>query len=143
MSNEANIEAQKRWGEAVVSGNLDALEDLATANVLDHDPAPDQGPGAAGFKTFFKGLRAAFPDLTISVDHLVACDDDVAIAYTLKGTHRGLFAGIPPTGRHISARGMQIGRFENGKLAERWGSSDELGILKQIGAKISAEAVTT
>jgi hypothetical protein len=32
---------------------------------------------------------------------------------------------------------MQIARYENGKLVERWGSSDELGILKQIGVKIS------
>ena len=143
MSNETNIEAQKRWGEAVVSGNLDALDDLVTPSVVDHDPAPDQGPGAAGFKTFFKGLRAAFPDLKISVEHLVAADDNVALAYTLEGTQQGPFAGIAPTGRHVKARGMQIGRFENGKLAERWGSSDELGILKQLGAQIGAETAKT
>ncbi len=40
--------------------------------------------------------------------------------------------GVPATGRQVSARGMQIGRFENGKLVERWGSSDELSILKQL-----------
>jgi predicted ester cyclase len=65
----------------------------------------------------------------------VADDDNVAIAYTLTGTHRGDFMGIAPTGRKVSARGVQIARFENGKLVERWGSSDQLGILQQIGGK--------
>jgi len=46
--------------------------------------------------------------------------------------------GVPATGKRIKARGMQIARFENGKMVERWGSSDELGILKQIGAGPSA-----
>ena len=102
-------------------------------NVVDHNPAPDQGPGPGGYKRFFSGLRAAFPDLTVTVDRLVQNETDIAIAYTLNGTHHGEFAGIAPTGRHITARGMQIARFEDGKIVERWGSSDELGILKQLG----------
>lgn len=64
---------------------------------------------------------------------MVTDDDNVAFAYTVTGTHQGDFMGVPATGRQVSARGMQIGRFENGKLVERWGSSDELGILKQLG----------
>lgn len=63
-----------------------------------------------------------------------ATDDDIAIAYTLSGTHKGNFLGVAPTGKRIHARGMQIARFEDGKIVERWGSSDELGILKQLGA---------
>ena len=54
-----------------------------------------------------------------------------------RGTRRGEFAGIAPTGRHITARGMQIARFEDGKIVERWGSPDELGILLKLGAKVS------
>jgi predicted ester cyclase len=54
----------------------------------------------------------------------------------MTGTHRGTFQGIVPTGKRIQARGMMIARFEGGKIAERWGSSDELGILKQLGAVV-------
>lgn len=57
-----------------------------------------------------------------------------AVAYTIEGTHQGPFMGVAATGKHVKARGMQIARFEDGKAVERWGSSDELGILKQIGA---------
>jgi len=65
----------------------------------------------------------------------VADDDSVALAYTITGTHQGEFMGLAPTGRKISARGVQIARFQNGKLVERWGSSDQLGILQQLGVK--------
>ncbi len=138
MSDQQNIDNAKRWGQAVGSGTLDDFDDLAAANIVDHDPAPGQGPGPGGFKTFFRSLREAFPDLKVSVDHMLAHDDNVALAYTIEGTHKGTFQGIAPTGRRIKARGMQIARYENGKMVERWGSSDELGILKQLGATVIA-----
>ena len=58
------------------------------------------------------------------------------MAYTLTGTHEGGFQGIAATGKKIEVRGLQIGRFENGQIVERWGSSDELGILQQLGAEL-------
>lgn len=58
--------------------------------------------------------------------HVVADDNHVSVAYTLTGTHEGDFHGIAATGEHIEIRGVQIGRFENGKIVERWGSTDEL-----------------
>jgi len=68
------------------------------------------------------------------VDYLVTDDDNVAMAYTIAGTHNGPLLGIPSTGKKVKVRGMQIARFQDGMIVERWGSSDELGILKQIGA---------
>ena len=134
MSQQENIAAQQSFGEAVNSGNLSALRDIVAPNAVDHDPAPNQGMGPEGFISYFTELRTAFPDLRIAVDHMVADDDNVAFAYTVTGTHDGPLMGFAPTGRKISARGMQITRFENGKQVERWGSSDQLGIMQQIGA---------
>jgi steroid delta-isomerase-like uncharacterized protein len=119
--------------KAINSGNLDVLSEVFAKNVVDHDPAPDQGAGPEGFKRFFTTLRAAFPDLTIKPEHVLATDDEIALAYTITGTQQGPFLGVAPTGRRISARGMQIARFEAGKIVERWGSSDQLGILQQLG----------
>jgi len=56
---------------------------------------------------------------------------------TFHGTHRDEFAGIAPTGKAITARGVQVARFENGRIVKRRGSSDELGILKQLGARVA------
>jgi steroid delta-isomerase-like uncharacterized protein len=134
MSQQTNIAAQTAFGEAVVSGDLDAFEQIVAAEAVDHDPAPGQGPGPEGYKAMFGDLRAAFPDLHVEVEHLLATDDELAFAYTITGTHLGALMGHPPTGRTVSYRGMQISRFDSdGKLVERWGSSDELGMLRQLG----------
>lgn len=134
MSKQVNIATQQKMGEAVNKGNLDVFHEVFAANVKDHDPAPDQDPGPQGFISFFMDMRAAFPDLKVAVEDMVADDDQVAIAYTITGTHQGNFLGIPATGKKIKARGVQIAKFKDGKIVERWGSSDELGMLKQIGS---------
>ena len=56
-------------------------------------------------------------------------------------THQGEFQGVEPTGDRIEVRGIQIGRFENAKIVERWGSSDELGIMQQIGGSPQQKGV--
>lgn len=136
MSKEANIEAQKKFGEAINSGDLNKLTGLVASDVVDHDPAPNQEAGPQGYIQFFSMMRLAFPDLKIAVEQMVADDENVAFAYTVTGTHDGEFQGIAATRKSIKARGMQISRFEDGIMVERWGSSDELGILKQIGVQL-------
>ncbi len=135
MPKDTNIAAQEKFAEGVNSGNFDVFDEVIDPDVVDHDPAPEQGPGPQGFKDMFRAMRAAFPDLQVTPEHMTATEDDVALAYTIAGTHQGDFLGVAPTGRKITARGVQIGRFENGKLAERWGSSDQLAILQQLGAE--------
>ena len=128
------IDATKRFGEIVNTGELDAFPEVVADGCVDNDPAPDQGPGPEGFKAFFTEMRTAFPDLKVEPQTMLSEGDQVAFAYTLTGTHDGEFMGVAATGKPIKVRGMQIGRFDQGKMVERWGSSDELGILKQIGA---------
>ncbi len=133
MSKEDNIAAQQHLAENINAGNVDVAVESFGVDAVDHDPAPGQGAGREGFKAFFNELTTAFPDAHIEPAHMVADDEHVAIAYTLTGTHRGDFNGVAPTGKTIEVRGVQIGRFEGGQIVERWGSSDELGILKQLG----------
>lgn len=98
MSREENIVAQERFAEGIVSGNFDIIDEVMVDDVVDHDPAPFQGPGPEGFKEFFSYMRNAFPDFNIEPEHMVATDDDVAIAYTVTGTHQGEFLGVEPPG---------------------------------------------
>lgn len=133
MSKQENIAAQQAFGEAINTGQLERLRDLVAPDSVDHDPAPGQDSGPEGFVSFFSDMRSAFPDMHVEVEHLVADDDNVAFAYTLTGTHDGPFQGHDATGKKIEVRGMQISRFADGLLVERWGSSDELGIMSQLG----------
>lgn len=132
-SRDTNIAAQEAFGQAVNSGDFDAFDTLVAPTCVDHDPAPGQAAGPQGYRAMFGELRSAFPDLAVEVVHLTATDDDVAFAYSLTGTHRGTFEGHAPTGRSFTVRGLQISRFEDGVMVERWGSSDQLGILTQLG----------
>lgn len=129
---QSNIAAQEAFGEAVNTGTL-KFDDLVAGDSVDHDPAPGQAPGPQGYRAMFTELRDAFPDLHVEVEHMTATNDDVAFAYTLTGTNDGPFQGNAPTGKKIKVRGVQISRFEHGKLVERWGSSDQLGIMTQLG----------
>lgn len=138
MTKQDNLAVQQKFGSAVNSGQLELLRDVIASHVVDHDPAPDQGVGPEGYIRMFAALRTSFPDLAVSVDQIVTDDDKIAIAYTMTGTQKGEFFGVAPTGRKIRARGVQIARFQDGKMVERWGSSDQLGILQQIGARATS-----
>ena len=118
MSKETNIAAQQAFGAAVNSGTLD-FDNLVAADSVDHDPAPGQVPGPQGYREMFTQLRTAFPDLHLEVEHLTATDDDVAFAYTITGTQDGPLMDHAATGKTVKVRGMQIGRFADGKLVER------------------------
>ncbi|MDQ2843515.1 MAG: ester cyclase [Bryobacteraceae bacterium] len=132
MSQERNIETLKRFSEAVNSGELQKLGQLVAPGVVEHDPVPGQESTPQGYVWFFERFRTSFPDLNLNVDHMVADEHNVAIAYTITGTHKGEFQGVPATGQRIKARGLEICRFEDGKIAERWGSSDVMGIMQQL-----------
>ena len=135
MSKADNIAAQERFGRAVNTNTLEEMNSLVAADCVDHDPAPGQARGPQGYIALFRQMIDAFPDFAVDVEQLVADDDKVAFAYTITGTHRGEFFGVPATGRRIRARGLQISRFNSdAKMVERWGSSDQLGILQQLGA---------
>ena len=78
-------------------------------------------------------MRTAFPDFKADLAALVADEESIAFGYTLSGAHKGPLMGIPATGKKVSIRGVQFSKFRDGKMAERWGSSDQLGMLQQLG----------
>ena len=132
-SRDDNIATQEKAAERLNAGDVDAGVDIMFApDAVDHDPAPFQEQGREGYRRFFHYLITAFPDFTITPQRMVADDDTVAFAYTLTGTHRGEFEGVAATGRRIEVRGLQLGRFEDGQIVERWGATDMAGLLSQL-----------
>lgn len=136
MPEDKNIEKLEMMGARCIEQNdLSVFDDIWAPECEDHDPAPDQGTGAPGLKQFWSGFLDAFPDLSIEVDQMIATDDQVAMAYRVSGTHEGMFMGVEPTGRSMEVRGLQMSRHgDDGRIVERWGSSDVLGVLQQLGA---------
>jgi predicted ester cyclase len=81
---------------------------------------------------------AGFPDTRFTVHDLLADGDKVIIRRSWTGTHTGVYRGIPPTGRQVTVTGTTIYRLEDGKIAEQWVESDELGLMLAIGGVVAA-----
>lgn len=120
--------------EAVINrGDEALLPGLVAADHVGHDPLGDHY-GVDGMRIAVAELRAAFPDLGLTVEDVVAAGDRVVHRYTLTGTQSGPFLGLPPTGRSVKATGIALHRVAGGKLAERWGILDAIGLLRQLDA---------
>lgn len=141
MSSEQNKALVRRAyetiSEGVRKGDMTGFEEVTADGFVDHNPDPGQGPGREGAKQWFLQLARGFPDLRITVDDLISEGDRVAARVTFRGTHQGEFQGIAPTGKEIEIPVIDILRIEDGKVAERWGQADELGLLRQMGASSS------
>jgi steroid delta-isomerase-like uncharacterized protein len=123
------------WGK----GNLEAADDVFSANYVRHDLRPGNPlPGPEGQKKIAAEFRAAFPDLQMTIDLMVAEGDMVAARWTTEGTNTGPWGGVPPTGKRAKFSGVNIFRIENGKVVEIWNHRDDLGVMQQLGAPIYA-----
>lgn len=130
---EANKAVARRlYDEILGTGNVDALDEIATREYAEHNPLPGQGTGLQGLKDRVTMLRGALaPRFTI--EDVIAEGDKVAVRWTNSGTHVGEFAGIAPTNKGFTITGIDIYRVENGKLAEHWDVVDQLSLLQQLG----------
>jgi steroid delta-isomerase-like uncharacterized protein len=120
--------------DAINTGSFSAFDDLVAEDFQEHLNVFGAAPGREGYRQMMQGMRAAFPDFTVMHEFMLCGDDMISSRFVASGTHRGDFAGIPPAGKQITVQGIEIFRFENGKLAERWGEVDQLGMLIQLGA---------
>ena len=131
---QSNSNVVRRFIEEVLNqGKVDAAGQLFWEDMVEQVPLPGQGPGLEGLKDVLCGLRSAFPDMHWSVQEQIVEGDKVLSRFEWKGTHRGLFLGVPATDRPVSVWGMVIDRFEGGKIKETRIIMDTLGLMMQLG----------
>ena len=134
MSVEENRELERRFIEEVINQqNLAAADELVAEDVVELDPFPGQEPGREGLKKVLGMLFAAFPDQKWTIEELIAEGDIVVNRFTWRGTHRGDFLGIPPTGNQVEVKGVVIDRFADGKIADTRILMDNFGLMQQLG----------
>lgn len=135
MSAEENKALVRRlFDEVINAGDLARAGEFVADGFVEHNPTPGQAPGVEGFEGVIGMLHSAFPDLHITIEDLVAEGEKVSVRLTVRGTHRGVFQGIPSTDRRVEWAGISILRIADGKVAERWFQSDVLGLRQQLGA---------
>jgi steroid delta-isomerase-like uncharacterized protein len=131
------------YDEVWARGNLDVADDVFADEYVRHDfRGGEPEPGPEGQKHIASDFRAAFPDLEWNVDFLIGEGDLVAGRWTATGTHDGPWAGVEPTGKPMRFSGINVFRFEDGKVVEIWNHRDDLGLMQQLGALVYAGAAS-
>jgi predicted ester cyclase len=114
-------------------GDPTAVDDLVSPAFVDHDPPFGAEGTADGWRAMSSMIRAAFPNWHSEVHSLHADGDVVVERFTASGTHEGEIFGIEPSGTTCSLAGINMFRVADGRIVERWGRVDELGMLRQLG----------
>jgi steroid delta-isomerase-like uncharacterized protein len=132
---ELNKKVVRRLFEEVWNkGNLPLADELFTPNYAHHDAStPDVGRGPESEKKRATLYRTAFPDMRLNIEDIIAEGETVMARWSCRGTHKGDFSGIAPTGKQFNISGVSIARFANGKMAEGWVNWDALGLMQQLG----------
>jgi steroid delta-isomerase-like uncharacterized protein len=116
-------------------GHLDTLDELLTPDYLNHSPSTPNPPrGPAGLKPIVAAMRDGVPDLHYDILDMVVAADKVAVSVRVTGTHTGPLFGLPATGKRIDVRQMQIEWIKDGRIWQHWRITDELTLLRQVGA---------
>lgn len=132
MSEQNRRLVRRTFDEVYNQGNLALVDELVAHDFVIHSPSAEiHGP--ANTKQYVAMLRRAFPDLHFTIEDQLIDGDKVVTRWTARGTHRGEFQGIPPTGKQVSMKGTDIDRIANGKVVECWTNGDDLGVLQQLG----------
>jgi predicted ester cyclase len=131
MSIEKNKEVVRRAYELFNRKEIDSAYELIAPDCVIHfadgDMSVEQG------KQFDAMFSDAFPDISFTIEDMVAEGDKVFIRVTLRGTHQGEFMGIAPTGNKINITNANLIKIIAGKWAEFWNTSDRLRLMQQLG----------
>ena len=133
--------ARQLLEDDISRGDEAVAERIIHPDFVDHTNPPGMQHGLAGHKAIVRLFRTAFPDQWWQIEDLIAEGDKIVARTTMTGTHHGDFFGIPPTGRSVTLTGVHIMRVADGRVIEHWGSNDDLGLMRQLGAIPEPSAV--
>lgn len=135
MSGDDNLAIVQRFVEDVMNrGDYSAIDRLIASEYVDHAALPGTATGQERVRQVMAGIHSAFPDFEFEVAEMLPVADKVVLRGTVRGTHRGEFMGMAPTGRAISVTQIHIIRLADGKIVEHWAESDWLCAVYQLGA---------
>lgn len=130
MSEEENKAVLRRWIEAFNERDLEAEADVLAPDYVAHVPAvPGPLQGLEAWRQFSGSFAEAFPDIRLTVEDIFSEGDMVAARVGFRGTHRGEFQGIPPTGKEVAISAIEVNRMVEGKVEEHWVELDLFGLM--------------
>jgi predicted ester cyclase len=131
MSAEENRALARRFMEARIKGDLDAVDEMMAPDFVNHNRLlPGQESDREDYLRGIAAYQAALSERRLIVEDQVAADDKVVTRFIVHAIHdRGELMGVAPTGRDLTNRAIVIHRIVEGKIAEEWG-------MGTMGAKL-------
>lgn len=124
----------RRLYELLSAGDVEGFGELLTDDFIEHEQLPGLTPSRDGVKTFFRLQIAAFPDLRLAVEDVVADGTKVVARVRYTGTQQGEFQGMPATGKAVDVQLIDIFAFaDDGRAREHWGVIDLMTMMQQLG----------
>jgi steroid delta-isomerase-like uncharacterized protein len=131
---QPNKELSRRFTDLFSTGDVAIADRVLSPQVIMYGSVPGgRLDGIGAVKAFVAQFRAAFPDNTSTAQEQIADGDMVVTRWRARGTHRGQFGSIPPSGRRYEINGVTIERIAAGRIAEVWAVWDGLELLVQLG----------
>jgi steroid delta-isomerase-like uncharacterized protein len=135
MTAQTQAETQKALVQQFVEefwsrGNMSAADELMNRDAVIHEPVAGTPQDLKSVATV---IRSAFPDWHSTPEEMLVEGDRVVERWTGRGTHRGEFQGILPTGKSVAVPGVVFYRIADGKIAEFRGQFDRMSLMQQLG----------
>jgi steroid delta-isomerase-like uncharacterized protein len=132
MDHSASI---RRLYDLINAGDIDGFGRQVADDFVEHEELPGIPPTKAGVVQYFGMMLAAFPDMRMDVEDVIASGDKAVARLRVTGTNKGGFMGMPATGKSVSVKLIDITRFgDDGLAREHWGVVDQLALMQQLGA---------
>jgi uncharacterized protein len=130
----ANIKAYSHtWDEIMNKGKLDMFNDSNfTKDVVMH-VSPSALVGIDSARAYYANFLTGFSKITFTIKDVFGQGDKLVKYWNFKGTHTGVFFGIPATGKIVSLDGTTLIRMANGKIAEERDFFDNMDFMTQLG----------
>jgi predicted ester cyclase len=132
MSQQNEMVVRRLIDEGWNRGNLSVVDDCVSPSCESYGPM-DSARGPEGIKSTIMKYRTAFPDCHLEVLDMFTAGDRVVSRLRYRGTHRGEFNGLAPTGHSVSGEVIGIDRLREGRIVESRAQWDALSLMQQLG----------
>jgi len=135
MTIETNKALVRRYYEEIVNtGQVDDIDRFISPDYVEVHDNERNAVGLEGARDHVLGVRQTYPDLHLTIEQQIAEGEWVVSRVTMRGTHRGEWMGIEPTGEPVEITAVNIDRVVDGRILEHGGAANLLGPLLDVGA---------
>ena len=131
LQDQNKATAKRAFEEILGRGRYQLTEQLYSRDFINH--GIHSNSSLEEDQAALKSWHAAFPDVVIVPEKLIAEDDLVTIYWIARGTNTGTGNGLPATGKKAELAGITIWRIVDGKIKEEWSAFDQLSMMRQLG----------